>query len=105
MPYSLQVRSSRYIDTISLHDALPIYVQHQRGQLIIGVVLGRVGPDAVGHGAAVGEPGAVLGQRQRRSLRLVEDRGLAPGGDQVQDRKSTRLNSSHVKNSYAVFCL
>src|SRR5690606_39416931 len=22
-----------------------------------------------------------------------------------QDRKSTRLNSSHVKNSYAVFCL
>src|SRR6266511_6467055 len=22
----------------------------------------------------------------------------------VQDRKSTRLNSSHVKNSYAVFC-
>src|SRR5690606_40909465 len=25
--------------------------------------------------------------------------------DQVQDRKSTRLNSSHVKSSYAVFCL
>src|SRR6266511_5827651 len=24
---------------------------------------------------------------------------------QVQDRKSTRLNSSHVKISYAVFCL
>src|SRR5690606_34198788 len=24
---------------------------------------------------------------------------------QVKDRKSTRLNSSHVKNSYAVFCL
>src|SRR5436309_7616022 len=23
----------------------------------------------------------------------------------VEDRKSTRLNSSHVKNSYAVFCL
>src|SRR5690606_40147339 len=23
----------------------------------------------------------------------------------LQDRKSTRLNSSHVKNSYAVFCL
>src|SRR5207302_8887776 len=23
----------------------------------------------------------------------------------VKDRKSTRLNSSHVKNSYAVFCL
>src|SRR5690606_41266001 len=25
--------------------------------------------------------------------------------DPVQDRKSTRLNSSHVKISYAVFCL
>src|SRR5690554_7195348 len=29
-------------------------------------------------------------------------RGL---GDVVQDRKSTRLNSSHVRISYAVFCL
>src|SRR5690606_6713977 len=26
-------------------------------------------------------------------------------GDNVLDRKSTRLNSSHVKISYAVFCL
>src|SRR5690606_39459978 len=26
-------------------------------------------------------------------------------GKTVQDRKSTRLNSSHVKISYAVFCL
>src|SRR5690606_40914662 len=29
--------------------------------------------------------------------------GPAPGG--AGDRKSTRLNSSHVKISYAVFCL
>src|SRR5690606_40826111 len=29
-----------------------------------------------------------------------------PGGENMQkDRKSTRLNSSHVKISYAVFCL
>src|SRR5436309_5047412 len=26
-------------------------------------------------------------------------------GDRCRDRKSTRLNSSHVKTSYAVFCL
>src|SRR5690606_39695784 len=26
-------------------------------------------------------------------------------GEATEDRKSTRLNSSHVKNSYAVFCL
>src|SRR5436309_11952440 len=35
--------------------------------------------------------------------------GLVPGEDVVilhqEDRKSTRLNSSHVKISYAVFCL
>src|SRR3712207_7753609 len=47
------------------------------------------------------------------------DRGLVPGGDvghgrvhatgepaeDVEDRKSTRLNSSHANISYAVFCL
>src|SRR5690625_7021002 len=30
---------------------------------------------------------------------------LDRGADQHQDRKSTRLNSSHVAISYAVFCL
>src|SRR5690606_39494126 len=30
---------------------------------------------------------------------------LAPAVARAQDRKSTRLNSSHVKISYAVFCL
>src|SRR5688572_31825475 len=29
----------------------------------------------------------------------------APGGRRLQDRKSTRLNSSHSQISYAVFCL
>src|SRR5690606_40102388 len=31
--------------------------------------------------------------------------GLGPGAAEIVDRKSTRLNSSHVKISYAVFCL
>src|SRR5699024_12748906 len=31
--------------------------------------------------------------------------GLLPGGQETSDRKSTRLNSSHVSISYAVFCL
>src|SRR5436309_8124356 len=35
--------------------------------------------------------------------RLIEHRLKAGGGQ--PDRKSTRLNSSHVKISYAVFCL
>src|SRR5207302_3478692 len=31
--------------------------------------------------------------------------GRRRGGSDFEDRKSTRLNSSHVKISYAVFCL
>src|SRR5699024_11504289 len=35
-----------------------------------------------------------------------EQRGVAAAAQQrLQDRKSTRLNSSHVSISYAVFCL
>src|SRR5690606_6823735 len=36
------------------------------------------------------------------ALTTVDGRRIAQGRE---DRKSTRLNSSHVKNSYAVFCL
>src|SRR5436305_7323083 len=41
------------------------------------------------------------GPLPRRGL-LAADR---PPGEGRQDRKSTRLNSSHVRISYAVFCL
>src|SRR5690242_21825075 len=30
---------------------------------------------------------------------------MAKRGDKLPDRKSTRLNSSHMSTSYAVFCL
>src|SRR5690242_20915993 len=45
------------------------------------------------------QPGAVVGSRDelRREQRVEAHRGL--------DRKSTRLNSSHMSISYAVFCL
>src|SRR5436309_10344709 len=62
------------------------------------------GPAGLEHHAREGEPvdrrdgehGVLPGARKRRHHR---------GGRRVQDRKSTRLNSSHVKISYAVFCL
>src|SRR5690349_23583256 len=42
---------------------------------------------------------------QRIGVR-VADAGRSPGsGTSCGDRKSTRLNSSHVEISYAVFCL
>src|SRR5690606_41632210 len=52
-----------------------------------------------GEGAAVTNP----------NLDLDDFMGISfttgPDGKVYQDRKSTRLNSSHVKISYAVFCL
>src|SRR5207249_12263772 len=38
-------------------------------------------------------------------MNLLPARCCAPGDQDVGDRKSTRLNSSHVSISYAVFCL
>src|SRR5690625_6685616 len=78
------------ICSLSLHDALPIWVR--------------------------GAPGAPASSRPRALLRAgrVDDRdrarcpgGADPGAVQLAaaDRKSTRLNSSHVAISYAVFCL
>src|SRR5438045_7868671 len=63
------------IYTLSLHDALPICVR-------------------------------VL-SLERRARRAARWRGapLAPAAAHRGDRKSTRLNSSHLGISYAVFCL
>src|SRR2546426_4651796 len=50
-------------------------------------------------------------QRARVSLDVQDDRGLVRPGralqliEEGQNRKSTRLNSSHLVISYAVFCL
>src|SRR5437660_5640482 len=42
---------------------------------------------------------------QTRALPLHDRRGSGRSGARPLDRKSTRLNSSHVAISYAVFCL
>src|SRR5690554_7576518 len=42
-----------------------------------------------------------VARKTRESIILCE----AAGYDFILDRKSTRLNSSHVRISYAVFCL
>src|SRR5690554_7289749 len=41
----------------------------------------------------------------RQDTARLEDLYGNRGSEQTQDRKSTRLNSSHVRISYAVFCL
>src|SRR5436309_9981950 len=45
---------------------------------------------------------AVVARREREGCPCPLRHGVAGG---IGDRKSTRLNSSHVKISYAVFCL
>src|SRR5207253_6993301 len=51
-------------------------------------------------------PGPDLALRLAPLHRDVDvGRGLVSDHDLEPDRKSTRLNSSHVANSYAVFCL
>src|SRR2546430_11316241 len=53
-----------------------------------------------------GAPGAQAGDRLDVSDRSVDvARVSLHRGDAAQDRKSTRLNSSHSQISYAVFCL
>src|SRR3712207_8975965 len=42
---------------------------------------------------------------ERRSGRQQPDGDHHPGAEPPEDRKSTRLNSSHANISYAVFCL
>src|SRR5688500_19606095 len=56
--------------------------------------------------ARVGERGLALLDHQRveRAERLDRQEDLAAHLD-ARDRKSTRLNSSHLVISYAVFCL
>src|SRR5437870_8272314 len=87
MSFFLTEAATPEIYTLSLHDALPISARARRG-------------------------------RRRDVQRTARPRGAACGGERLAfyvpgetvrcvrgDRKSTRLNSSHVAISYAVFCL
>src|SRR5207249_11700431 len=85
------------IYTLSLHDALPIYELpalpkgfawlHERIALPEALRIGLGGAIATSPSSA------------------AADAGVPKGCRRVADRKSTRLNSSHVSISYAVFCL
>src|SRR5699024_12766854 len=67
---------------------------------------GRVEGEGVGGGDdADAQPGGDEGDERGRLRRLLHDAGADAGAPDGLDRKSTRLNSSHVSISYAVFCL
>src|SRR5690606_42020303 len=56
------------------------------------------------HGV-VAVPGAASGGDVTPKVDVEEVKAYADGDGRTADRKSTRLNSSHVKISYAVCCL
>src|SRR5438034_6764576 len=82
--YVVHTTRTPALSTLSLHDALPIYAALKLGHLL-----------------------------DRRAVELDDHIPLAQAGglrrpalhDLGEDRKSTRLNSSHTVISYAVFCL
>src|SRR5690606_40017557 len=91
------------MDYLSLHDALPI-VQPRAAAGDRGPS-GRAAPDPPPHGRAGPAGAAVDDLRKRRAAPAARRGGAAARpGPRRRDRKSTRLNSSHVKISYAVFC-
>src|SRR5207253_6749698 len=95
--------TTTFTSTLSLHDALPIFGANYFNQTFsdfnnsfdtkaMGLFLS---PAATINGKPIhGAPNIVIGN--------FEQIGLTPPEG---DRKSTRLNSSHVAISYAVFCL
>src|SRR5690606_40107764 len=92
---------------LSLHDALPIYFEPDGiagdlggGSLELIDIRGRTYDRGVttplGGLRLVEISGNSLSKAATHARKILRD---------VEDRKSTRLNSSHVKISYAVFCL
>src|SRR5438309_5751402 len=85
--------STSQIYTLSLHDALPISFTGRSGcgfsasthRIRVSIIPSDSHPDGV------------------RKCGRVTGAGRQSGG--TEDRKSTRLNSSHSSISYAVFCL
>src|SRR3712207_7235649 len=73
------------IYTLSLHDALPIW--KGRPELAPAVLV------------------ELVDRLEAERTPVPGDRGLEVRDVDREDRKSTRLNSSHANISYAVFCL
>src|SRR5690606_41307453 len=88
--------------SLSLHDALPISRGLSPSCLAFSSLM-------ISTAEAPSEicdelPAVTLPSSLKAGLRLASVSAVVPGR-MPSDRKSTRLNSSHVKISYAVFCL
>src|SRR5690606_41313467 len=85
-----------YIYTLSLHDALPIYRVVSELSDELYAAINDINLEHYYTGSLLIQEDVVLTAEEGvKKTELIT----------VVDRKSTRLNSSHVKISYAVFCL
>src|SRR5690606_39691772 len=100
IPRSSQDTAPTDINTLSLHDALPIFLTSS-----IEESYDFINAYAPEHLEILSkEPFDHLGRISEASEILLGQHTPCSIGN-FGDRKSTRLNSSHVKISYAVFCL
>src|SRR5205807_4648306 len=85
----------------SLHDALPIYRWPSRRMAAVMIALAMVIAIAARHWP-LDRPRIIAELAPLVIAAIVVERPVSRGDG---DRKSTRLNSSHLVISYAVFCL
>src|SRR5690606_39839058 len=100
LPFSLSLgdASTTVTYTLSLHDALPIFQNERAG-------LGAGG----GSRGVMVTPGTIGGNLEKRAGDFVKAKSAKakakPKPKEKGRSEEHRLNSSHVKISYAVFCL
>src|SRR5690606_42077427 len=91
------------IYTLSLHDALPIWGTMRLGAYKCKIAKGSLAYKIYGK-TLIEERHRHRYEFNNKYLEMMDKAGMKASGVNP-DRKSTRLNSSHVKISYAVFCL
>src|SRR5699024_12869365 len=103
-----RARPASLLSILALHDALPISEVRRKSEIVV-----HAEPERCGGTGKVGLADIVVLVDERDVARLRQDGAEADVPDPTRgvvvvvlerlDRKSTRLNSSHVSISYAVF--
>src|SRR5207249_11802320 len=90
--------------TLSLHDALPIFASSAGATFLSSAVHDHkpTGHSGRKRSRCCCERACLPGPLNSSAAQTLSNQCLT---ERVRDRKSTRLNSSHVSISYAVFCL
>src|SRR5699024_12623249 len=95
--------SPRTLHTLYLHDALPIFPNQMENNRENVAQVNNLTPDLLNDKLEEARK-LLLAAREKRTYPHV-DKFFFHEQLRAVDRKSTRLNSSHVSISYAVFCL